>query len=87
VDQQFCRWLQLRFDSHPNNSLVIAQEHIANLLGVQRAVISAVSGNLRATGIIKIERGRITLLDRAGLEARVCECYSAIKKRFDKIVE
>jgi CRP-like cAMP-binding protein len=87
MDQQFCRWLLLRFDSLPNNSMVITQEHIANLLGVRRAVISEIAGNLRAAGLIKIERGRIALLDRAGLEARVCECYALIKKTFDKVVE
>ena len=87
MDQQLCRWLLLRFDSLSNNSLVITQEHIANLLGVRRAAISEVAGNLRAAGIIKIERGRISLLDRAGLESRVCECYALIKKIFDKIAE
>ncbi len=66
---------------------MITQEQIANLLGVRRAVISEVASNLRANGFIKIERGQITLLDRAGLEERVCECYALIKKRFEKIVE
>jgi CRP-like cAMP-binding protein len=87
MDQQLCRWLLLRFDRLSNNSLVVTQEHIANLLGVRRAVISEVVGNLRAGGFIKIDRGRIALLDQAGLEARVCKCYALIKKRFDKIVE
>ncbi len=87
MDQQLCRWLLLRFDCLPNNRLVITQEQIANLLGVRRAVISEVASNLRANGFIKIERGQITLLDRAGLEERVCECYALIKKRFEKIVE
>jgi CRP-like cAMP-binding protein len=86
-DQQLCRWLLLRFDSLPNNSLVITQEHIAHLLGVRRGVISEIAGNLRAAGIIKIDRGRIALLDRVRLEARVCECYALIKKGFDKIAE
>ena len=86
MDQQLCRWLLLRFDLLPNNSLVITQEHIANLLGVRRAAISKIVGNLRAAGIIKIHRGRIALLDRAALEERVCECYELIKKRFDEIV-
>jgi CRP-like cAMP-binding protein len=87
MDQQICRWLLLRFDRLSNNSLVITQEHIASLLGVRRGVISEVVGVLRAEGIIKIDRGRIALLDRAGLESRVCECYPLIKKRFDKITE
>jgi CRP-like cAMP-binding protein len=83
LDQQLCRWLLLRFDSLSDHSLVITQEHIANLLGVRRAVISEVVGNLRTDGLIKIDRGRITLLDRARMEARVCECYALIKKWFD----
>jgi len=83
MDQQLCRWLLLRFDRLSSGSLVITQEHIANLLGVRRAVISEVAGNLRAAGLIKLERGRIAVLDRAGLEARVCECYAMIKGRLN----
>ena len=84
-DQQLCRWLLLRFDRLPQSDMVITQEQIANLLGVRRAVISQAMRNLRAAGLIKLDRGRITLLDRAGLEGRVCECYASITERFDKL--
>jgi CRP-like cAMP-binding protein len=83
-DQQLCRWLLLRFDRLPSNSLAITQDQISNLLGVRRNVISEIAINLQAAGLIKLNRGRIDLLDRAGLEARVCECYALIKGRLDK---
>jgi CRP-like cAMP-binding protein len=86
-EQQLCRWLLLRFQCLPGNSLMITQQHIAHLLGVRRSVVSEIVGNLQTAEIIKIERGRIALMDRAALESRVCECYELIQKRFDEIAE
>lgn len=86
LDQQFCRWLLLRFDRLLANKLVMSQEQIANLLGVRRAAISKVAADVRKAGLIKYDRGRITLLDRPGLEARACECYLVIKEEFDRLL-
>ncbi len=86
MEQQLCRWLLLRFDRLPANSLLITQEQIARLLGVRRALISKVVSNLRATGLIKLDRGRIAVLDREGLEAKACECYALIKDRLDLLL-
>lgn len=85
VDQQLCRWLLLSLDLLPGNRLNMTQELIANMLGVRREAVTEAAGKLQAAGLIEYSRGRITLLDRPGLEARVCECYAVVKSEYDRI--
>lgn len=86
VDQQLCRWLLLSLDRLPGNELVMTQELIANMLGVRREGVSVAAGKLQQAGLIDYCRGRITVLDRPGLEARVCECYSVVKEEFARLL-
>jgi CRP-like cAMP-binding protein len=86
VDQQLCRWLLLSLDRLPANDLVMTQELIANMLGVRREGVTEAAGKLQADGLIEYSRGRITVLDRARLEARVCECYAVVKKEYDRLL-
>jgi len=86
LDQQLCRWLLLSLDRLPTNELVMTQELIANMLGVRREGVTASAGNLQRAGLIAYRRGHITILDRSGLEARVCECYSVVKKEYDRLL-
>ena len=86
VDQQLCRWLLLSIDRLPDNQLSMTQELIANMLGVRREGVTEAAGKLQADGLIEYSRGRITVLDRSGLEARVCECYSVVKKEYDRLL-
>ena len=86
LDQQLCRWLLLSLDRLPGKELVMTQELIANMLGVRREGVTEAAGNLQAAGIIRYSRGHITVLDRAGLEGRVCECYEVVKKEFDRLL-
>lgn len=79
LDQQLCRWLLLSLDRLPSNELIMTQELIANMLGVRREGVTAAAGNLQKAGLIEYRRGHITVLDRAGLEARVCECYAVVE--------
>jgi len=80
VDQQLCRWLLLSLDRLPSNELRMTQELIANMLGVRREGVTEAAGHLQAAGIIHYSRGKIMVLDRPKLEARVCECYSVVKR-------
>ena len=83
VDQQLCRWLLLSLDRLPADELTMTQELIANMLGVRReGVTEAQPGNSRARDLINYNRGHIKVLDRNGLEARVCECYDVVRKEF-----
>ncbi|GAB6040394.1 Crp/Fnr family transcriptional regulator [Endothiovibrio diazotrophicus] len=86
VAQQMCRWLLLRLDRLPGDELITTQEQIANLLGVRREGITEVAGSLHRAGVIDYRRGHITVRDRAGLEARACECYSVVKAESDRLL-
>ena len=86
VHQQLCRWLLLSLDRLAGNELVMTQELIANMLGVRREGVTEAAGKLQAEGLIQYRRGRITVLDRAQLEARVCECYGVVKKEYDRLL-
>ena len=86
LDQQLCRWLLLSMDRLPGNELKMTQELIANMLGVRREGVTVAAGDLQAAGLIHYSRGHIIILDRAGLEQRVCECYAVVKKEFDRLL-
>jgi CRP-like cAMP-binding protein len=86
LDQQLCRWLLLSLDRLTSNELAMTQELIANMLGVRREGVTEAAGNLQNAGLIKYHRGHITVLDRAGMEARSCECYGVVKKEFDRLL-
>jgi len=86
LDQQLCRWLLLSLDRLSSNELIMTQELIANMLGVRRESVTEAAGNLQRAGLIRYQRGHITVLDRAGLEARACECYAVVKKEFDRLL-
>jgi CRP-like cAMP-binding protein len=86
LDQQLCRWLLLSLDRLPSNELTMTQELIANMLGVRREGVTEAAGELQREGLIKYSRGHITVLDRPGLEVRVCECYKVVKAEMDRLL-
>jgi CRP-like cAMP-binding protein len=86
LDQQLCRWLLLSLDRTQNNELVMTQELIANMLGVRRQGVTEAALKLQADNLIRYTRGRIGLLDRAGLEKRTCECYAAVKREYARLL-
>ena len=86
LDQQLCRWLLLSLDRLPANELEMTQELIANMLGVRRVGVTEAAGKLQAAGLIEYSRGHIKVLDRAGLEGRVCECYAVVKREYDRLL-
>jgi CRP-like cAMP-binding protein len=86
VAQQLCRWLLLNVDRSPSSELVMTQEVIAGMLGVRREGVTEAAGKLQSAGLIRYNRGHITVLDRTGLEARACECYAVVKKEYDRLL-
>ncbi len=86
IDQQLCRWLLICLDRLPGNELTMTQELIANMLGVRREGITEAAGKLQRAGLIDYRRGHITVLDRPGLEVRVCECYQVVKTESDRLL-
>ena len=86
LDQQLCRWLLLSLDRLPSKELIMTQELIANMLGVRREGVTEAAGHVQKAGLIDYHRGRITVLDRPGLETRSCECYQVVKTEFDRLL-
>ena len=80
IEQQFCRWLLCALDRLPSYDLVMTHELVSQTLGVRRESITDVAGRLQQTGVIRYRRGHISVLDRAGLEHRACECYAMVNK-------
>ena len=86
VEQQLCRWLLLNVDRLGSSELQATQERIACMLGVRREGVTAGAGKLQSAGLIRYGRGRISILDRKGLEQRSCECYSVMRKAQDRLL-
>lgn len=86
LDQQLCRWLLLSLDRLHSKELVMTQELISNMLGVRREGVTEAALKLQDAGLIKYTRGRISVLDRSGLESRSCECYGVVKKEYDRLL-
>jgi CRP-like cAMP-binding protein len=78
VEQRLARWLLQVQDRVPNKPMDLTQEFLSEMLGVQRTSVTAIAGVLQDKGLIKYRRGSIEILDRAGLEAKACECYGAV---------
>ncbi|MFB9287381.1 Crp/Fnr family transcriptional regulator [Pseudoduganella plicata] len=86
VEQQLCRWLLLTLDRLGAGELTMTQELISNMLGVRREGVTEAAGRLQGRGYISYRRGHITVIDRAGLEVDVCECYDVVKKEFGRLL-
>lgn len=86
LDEQLCRWLLLSLDRLPGSELVMTQELIANMLGVRRQGVTEGALKLQEAGLIRYSRGRITILDRKGLESRACECYAVVNDEYDRLL-
>ena len=86
LDQQLCRWLLLSLDRLQGNELLMTQELIANMLGVRREGVTEGALKLQQAGLIRYARGHISVLDRPGLEKRSCECYSVVKREYDRLL-
>jgi CRP-like cAMP-binding protein len=85
LEQQLCRWLLQYQDHMPGTDLLMTQERIAMMLGVRREGVTANALKLREAGLIGYRRGRIAILDRAGLEHRCCECYGVVRGALERL--
>jgi CRP-like cAMP-binding protein len=84
LDQQLCRWLLLSLDRLRGSELVMTQELIANMLGGRREGVTECALKLQQAGLIRYARGRISAMDRPGIESRTCECYAVVKQDYDR---
>jgi hypothetical protein len=86
IDEQLCRCLLLSLDSMQVDEFSMTHELIANILGVRREGITKSAGKLQEAGLIRYGRGRISAIDRKGLEQRACECYSVIQGEYGRLL-
>ena len=86
VDQQLCRWMLLSLDRLPTWRISMTAELIGNMLGVKNRQVSTATGILHKAGLIRYGDGEITVLDRAAVEKRACECYGVVKKESDRLL-
>lgn len=86
IEQAVCRWLLMRLDRQASVEVTTTQERIAHMLGVRREAVTGVVGQLQHAGLISCTRGHVTLLDRAGLEARCCECYRVVNRESERLL-
>lgn len=86
LDQQLCRWLLQHLDRRGGFAMKVTQEHIAGLLGVRREGVTVSAQKLLKAGLIDTGRGRISVLDRAGLERRSCECYAVVRQAYQRLL-
>jgi CRP-like cAMP-binding protein len=86
VEQQLCRWLLVTLDRVPSDQIVMTQEMVAGMLGVRREGVTEAAGRLQEAGVVRYRRGHLAVLERAGLEARACECYAVVRKEFSRLL-
>src|SRR3954464_967367 len=86
LEARCCRWLLTAQDRAGRETIPLTQECRAEMLGVQRTTVSAVAKALQDQGLIAYRRGAISILDRAGVEARSCECHGAVERHFREVL-
>jgi CRP-like cAMP-binding protein len=79
VEQRLARWLLLCADRNGGRVLPLSQEYMADMLGASRTTVTAVAGHFQERNLIQYSRGKIHLIDLAGLELLACECYRVVR--------
>lgn len=87
LEQRCTRWLLIAQDAAASDSFPLTHEFIAVMLGVQRPQVSVVLNAMHRSGLIRTTRGRVTIIDRAGLERLSCECYGTLRREISQIFE
>jgi hypothetical protein len=85
MEQRCARWLLMTHDRASGDSFPLTQEFLSHMLGVRRASVNVATGMLKKAGVISFVRGKITVIDRAGLESAACDCYQSIILVYDSL--
>lgn len=82
IEERLARWLLMVRERVDSNEFALTHEFIADMLGVRRAGVTLAVGMLQQSGLIRVGRGKITIIDREGLESACCECYGVGRRDF-----
>ncbi len=85
LEERCCRWLLMAQDNALSGEFPLTHEFLAMMLGVQRTGVSITANLLKRAGLVEYTRGRISILNRAGLEAGACECYRVTRTELGKL--
>jgi len=86
AEERFARWILMTHDRVGSDEFQLTQEFLAQMLGVRRATVSEVAAQAQKEGLIRYRRGHMSVLDRAGLETKSCECYAIIQAEYDRLI-
>jgi CRP-like cAMP-binding protein len=86
VEARCCRWILNMHDRADSDTLPLTHEFLAEMLGVQRSTVSVVTRTFQTAGLIRQNRGGITVIDRAGLEGMACECYGKVRQIYNRLL-
>lgn len=84
VEERLCRWLLVAQDHSKTSKFFLTREILAEMIGAGRPTVSIVTGTLQSAGLIRADRGKITILNREGMEDSACECYFVVKEALEK---
>lgn len=86
TQERFARWILMSRDRVGNDTFQLTQEFLADMLGVHRPSVSLIAREFQQAGLIRYNRGVITVMDKAGLEEACCECYGVVKKQIENVI-
>jgi CRP-like cAMP-binding protein len=86
VPERLARWLLTAHDRSPNDQLPLSHEFLSQMLGVRRAGVTVALGTLKTAGLISNTHARVNILDRSGLEAASCDCYSTVRDEYARLL-
>ena len=86
VEQRCARWLLLTHDRVGSDEFPMTHEFLSQMLGVRRASVTVTAGTLQRAGFVEFSRGRVAVVDRAGLESAACECYAVTREVYDRLL-
>lgn len=87
VQERACRWILLAHDRVRDDEFLLSQEFLGMMLGTRRQTVAVTAAQLQAAGYIRYRHGRMTILDRKGLQESACECYQVLRRQYDELLK